>query len=116
MHPPVEDRSKPEVVQPALNLGNWLAFAVACQWLSDLDYVFGEGGGSDTLHFYMTDDRGGLQLKATTKEQLDRVAESFGEEHLQGRPDPIVPLREIRAEKFIADKGYDAIVLCRSPG
>ena len=116
MHRPVEERSAPEVVEPALSCGNWLSFAVACQWVSDLDYVFCPGGGSDILGFYMSDDSTGLQLRAATGEQLSRERHSYGEERLQGEPDPVVPLRQIRAEDFSADGSYDAIVLCRSPG
>jgi hypothetical protein len=46
MHRPVAERSLAEVVAPAINFSNWLAFAVACRWVADIDYVFGEGGGS----------------------------------------------------------------------
>jgi hypothetical protein len=115
MHRPVEERSLPEVVEPALGFGNWLAFAVACQWVSDLDYVFCPGGGDDVLGLYMSDDPKGLQLRAATMEQLRQHWSSGGDEPLQGEPDPVVPICKIRAEDFSADGSYDAIVLCRSP-
>lgn len=43
-----------------LNDGNWLAFALACGWLSELTYVFnseneGEGRPGDLLNFLMKD-------------------------------------------------------------
>jgi hypothetical protein len=115
MHRPVEERSLPEVVEPALGFGNWLAFAVACQWVSDLDYVFCPGGGDDVLGLYMSDDPKGLQLRAATMEQLRQHWSSGGDEPLQGEADPVVPICKIRAEDFSADGSYDAIVLCRSP-
>lgn len=115
MYRPVAERSAPEVVGPGLTFGNWLAFAVACQWVSDLDYVFGPGGGSDMLSFHMSDDFAGLQLKAATREQVEHALHRI--ERLQGEHlDPVVPLRQIRAEDFTSDAPYDAIVLCRSPG
>lgn len=116
MHRPVHERSAPAVVEPAIAFGNWLAFAVACQWISDLDYVFPPGGGSDMLGFHMSDDFAGLQMKAATKEQLDRALHCGGQDRLQGVPDPVIPLRQLRAEEFSTDGQYHAIVLCRSPG
>lgn len=116
MYRPVDERSSPEAVEPAMNFSNWLAFAVACQWISDIDYVFGPGGGSDMLGFHMSDDFSGLQLKAATKAQLDHVLYR-SDARLQGEHrDPLVPLRQVRADDFTADAPYDAIVLCRSPG
>ena len=116
MYRPVPERSAPEVVAPGLTFGNWLAFAVACRWVSDLDYVFGAGGGSDMVGFHMSDDFSGLQMKAATREQVE-YALHRPEERLQGEHrDPVVPLRQIRAEDFTAEAPYDAVVLCRSPG
>jgi hypothetical protein len=113
MHLPVAQRSAPDAVDPALDFGNWLAFAVACQWISDLDYVFCPGGGSDMFPYYMTEDGTGVQIRAATVEQLRDAQRG---EPMQGVPDPVVPVRQIRAEEFRVDGAYDAIVLCRSPG
>lgn len=111
---PVEQRSASEVVQHELGFGNWLAFAAACQWVNDLDYVFCPGGGSDLMPFHLSTDRQYLELKAATREQLKRAQHSG--EPLQGDPDPRIPLRQIRAEEFGAEGSYDAIVLSQSPG
>ena len=93
MHRPVRERSEPDVVAPAINCGIWLAFAVACQWVSELEYDFCPGGGSDMLGFHMRNDLAGLQIKAATTAQLARAVHSFEEERLQGEPGPVVPLQ-----------------------
>lgn len=116
MHRPAAERYEDAVIKHCINFGNWLAFAVACQWVHDLDYVFGVGGGSDIPGPYLNEDFTGLQFRAATVAELDRQIRSIGVERLTGPPDPVVPLRQVRAEEFAANGPYDTIVLCRSPG
>lgn len=115
MQRPVADRSAPDAVEPAINFSNWLAFAVACRWISDLDYVYGPGGGSDMFPFHMNDDHTGLEMKAATREQIDSAL-NRGTPLRSEHADPIVPLRQIREEEFQSEGRYDAITVCRSPG
>ena len=45
LHMPAEDRSDPRRLEES----NYLAFAIACRWIHDLDYVFCDGGGGDVF-------------------------------------------------------------------
>lgn len=48
---PVADRASPEAGPHNLSDGNFLTFAIACRWISELQYVYNKGGGSDLLRF-----------------------------------------------------------------
>jgi hypothetical protein len=50
-----KDRQYPSVGPSGLNDGNHLAFAIACHWIADLVYIYGEGGGGDELTLVMED-------------------------------------------------------------
>lgn len=115
MYRPVEERGDPEVIGDGMTCGNWLTYAVACRWVSDIDYVFCPGGGSDLLGFHLSDDFNGIQLKAASEDELRHALNSVT--RLKGEHrDPVVPLRQVRRDEFQADAPYDAIVLSRSPG
>lgn len=117
MRLPVGERSSPENLVPELNFSNWLAFAVASRWVGELVYVFPPGGGGDLFPLYTTANGNDLQLMPWTRAQIDqRLHGGFRETPVEGVAEPVVPVRQIRAEEFTGDGEYDAIVLCRSPG
>lgn len=49
LHCDLKDRSNPKIGPGGLGDGNYLAFAIACRWISTIDYVFPPGGGDDVL-------------------------------------------------------------------
>jgi hypothetical protein len=114
----VDDRRFPRVEYVGLGDGNFLAFAIACHWISSLEYVFGDGGGSDELHHFMEnfDQRAAnVQLKQTTLAELRRTRGSPGEWPTITRFEPKVPYRALRNDQYVADAPFDFICLTRSP-
>ena len=60
----------PPTGKTGLTEGNFLLFAIACRWINDLEYVYGEGGGEDELPCVMQGfDRSAdhVQLAAMTE-------------------------------------------------
>lgn len=117
LHEPPEDRQYPSAGPSGLNDGNHLAFAIACRWIADLVYVYGEGGGGDELTLVMEGfDHAAshVQLATLTRQQIDSYL------HRQGKPipehiEPAVPYRSTRWEKFLAEGAFDFVCLTRSP-
>lgn len=115
---PVEDRVDPAAGE--VNDGNWLAFAVACRWLSDLTYVRngadGERRPGDLFPYYMENfdlDASNLELNAMTREQLERRLHD--QEYTIASVEPKVPLRHMSWGEFTASEPFDVICLARSP-
>lgn len=112
-----EERQNPIVGPSGLNDGNHLAFAIACRWISDLVYVYGQGGGSDELTLVMEGferSASNIQLATLTQQQIDRYL------HRQGKPtpehlEPAVPYWSTYWEAFSAQAPFDFVCLTRSP-
>jgi hypothetical protein len=117
LYEPVEVRAHPRVGFSGLNDGNFLLFAIACRWISDLVYVFGEGGGDDELPYALQGFQrpaDNVQLAAMPRTEIDRLLHRRGEpvgDHLE----PAVPYRSTRWEQFELDGPFDFICLTRSP-
>jgi hypothetical protein len=114
---PPEDRQYPALGPLGLNDGNHLAFAIACRWISDLIYVYGEGGGGDELTLVMEGfDRAAshVQLATLTRQQIERYLRRQGKP-IPAHLEPAVPYRSIRWEKFLAQGPFDFVCLTRSP-
>lgn len=112
----VEDRQNPIVGSSGLNDGNHLAFAIACRWIGDLVYVYGEGGGSDELSLVMEgfDQRAtNVQLPAMAEAELDKLVHQRGDP-VVSRLEPPVPYRSTRREDYRADAPFDFVCLTRS--
>jgi hypothetical protein len=116
LHLPPEERTYPRTGPEGLNDTNQLSFAIACRWISDLTYVYCDGGGSDELGAVMQnfDVRANhVQLARLTRVELDRL--------VNRRPptevdlEPPVPYRSVHWESFRADRPYDFVCLTRSP-
>lgn len=92
-------------------------FAIACQWINDLVYVFGEGGGDDELPYALEGFRKpaeSIQLAAMHRTEIDKLLHRHGEpfaDHLE----PSVSYRSTRWEQFKASGPFDFICLTRSP-
>jgi hypothetical protein len=114
------DRAYPVEGDDHLDDGSFLAFAIACRWLSDLTYVFGEGGGDDVLFLFREgfDPKAErLQLSAMAKRELERVTGVTGRrgEGVVDRREPAIPFREVKWPSFQSEKPFDFVCLARSP-
>ncbi|OZC91750.1 hypothetical protein CH254_04530 [Rhodococcus sp. 06-412-2C] len=99
--------------------GNFLLFAIACRWISDLSYIYGDGGGSDELRFVMQGfnlESDSIQLACMSPKELSAMVSSP-----RGRPpsiehlEPAVPYNSQNWRNFQADQPYDFVCLTRSP-
>jgi hypothetical protein len=111
------DRQHPLTGMTGLNDGNHLAFAIACRWIAELVYVYGEGGGSDELSFVMQghDRRADhVQLAAMSQQELD-VLRHRHEPPTKAELEPAVPYRSTRWQEFWTDGPFDYVCLTRSP-
>jgi hypothetical protein len=107
----------PESPAYGLGDGNFLAFAAACRWIAELDYVFNDEGGDDVPVIHMEDfdiEAPHLELKAADMKDLRRAA-------IAGNLPPVVyiepriPFNQVAWRDFHADSPFNAITLSRSP-
>lgn len=120
---PAKDRTNPlRGGDCGLADGNWLVFAVACRWLSDLTYVHvgDDEDPGDLMVPIMAGfdlDAENIELAAMTKEAMRAWIESPATKsppaltHLE----PRVPLRCVHWQRYEADAPFDFICLTRSP-
>jgi hypothetical protein len=98
--------------------GNYLAFAVACRWISDLVYVSHTGGRGDVLPHLMErfdQDAAHIQLAAVSESDLRAncvTPQNLKPDHLE----PPVPFSSSACHEFHADEPFDVVCLARSPG
>lgn len=112
----VADRTNPEAGTYGLGDGNFLAFAIACRWLSELTYVYNRGGGRDLLYYHMEDyefDAAHVELKAVRAEEFKRAI--GGRKPEVAHREPLVPFTQTRWDTFDAPYPFDGICLARSP-
>lgn len=114
----VEDRTRPEEAPDRMWDGNFLSFAIACRWISDLTYVYNdEFGGRDLLHLHMRDydrDADALQLKVIPPDELRRNRRPDSKpEH--SYLEPAVRFERSYWRDFQASEPFEMIFLTRSP-
>ena len=113
MHRPPEKRVDPG---DALGDGNFLAFAVACRWVADITYVYGEGGGSDVMPYLMEDyDPRASHICIPALTLADKEALMSWNKPKVERREPRVPFQMTRWETWRTEGEFDAVSLCRSP-
>jgi hypothetical protein len=97
--------------------GNHLAFAVANRWISELDYVFSEGGGDDLAPYLMEgfdSHADHIHLTPVTTADIERL--QHGRRPNPTVPqEPRVPLRRVQGKQYQTDQPFDFICLTRSP-
>lgn len=121
LHQPVERRWYPkENARSSLNPANYLAFAIACRWISRLTFVIHPLWRYDLVTYYFKDyyvPTGQLQFKIYDKKRLNR---KYKKKFYETTPDAleplIVPLDRIRLWKFKNQKPISLIILSQSPG
>ncbi len=98
--------------------GSYLAYACACEWVSDLTYVHSDEGGRDLHTFHLKGwhpSADALQFKALTASQLDNVTRLERPERPATHLGPEIPFRHMNWRSYTADEPFDVIVVCRSP-
>lgn len=119
---PLADRYEPQRTNEGLNLGSWLAYALAAELISDLTYVYPAGYGDDLppIYFPRGDKRAGfIEMKAYIRTGLpmNGSVPDYHELYLL-EPDvalPQVPFRMVTLDDYAADAPFSAGLLCRSP-
>jgi hypothetical protein len=111
-----EARRNPHTGDGALSDGNYLTFAIACRWLSDLVFVFNEGRIEDIPHYLMDGFDAGaahLRMPAINYEDLNErmVVTDCPVEHFE----PRVPFTALPFEEFETQEPFDFVSLARSP-
>lgn len=113
-----EEKPLPENVNGFLTSGSYLAFALACGWLSELTFVHHtEWPDNDDLmwiHFKDYDDQSGfIQLKAYRNEDISV-------DYIRHNPptltEPEIPITICPVQDYRAVAAFDVATLCQSPG
>jgi hypothetical protein len=112
---PPERRQYPEYGVNKLTDGSFVAFAAACRWLSEIDYVFSPQGGSD-LHPYLMEgfdpEAEAIQLAALTPAEFRALRD--GEEPDVETDEPRIPVRQAPRGDFHATMPYDFVCIAHS--
>jgi len=113
-----QDRRHPRTGSDGLGDGTYLAFAIACRWVAEIEYVFPAGGGDD-LHPYLMEhfDPFGdtIRLTALTEAQFAPMNTiQFERPDVESR-EPRVPIHRIPGKDFRANGPFDFVFLARSP-
>lgn len=123
---PVNLRAYPKKLNGSegLSSGNFLAFAIACRWISELNYITNLEWNEDVpwFPFKNYDIRSGaIQLKQFAKEQFDEIEMGISD-MINGAKrtvplleEPVVPFTKIDFRDFASDGRYDFILLTQSP-
>lgn len=126
---PLEDRRDPRIGDDALGDGNYLAFAIANRWISELIYVIG-GRYEDSddemdyawqpgdllPYLFENFDLWTRTLRLPTLERRNLLDNLLSTERL--RPlslEPAVPFQWMVCNEFRATEPFDVICLARSP-
>lgn len=115
-------RLNPKRANQGLNLGSWLAYAMAAEFVSDLTYVYPAGYGDDLppIHFLNADRSSGfVEMKSYTRAGLP-MSGSVVDYHalLKLPPDSAlapVPFRMVTLDDYVAKNSFDVGLLCQSP-
>lgn len=113
VHLPPERR--PATAAARVGDGDYLAHAIGCRWINDLDYVYNRGGGSDVHpYFWENFDRhcSTIRLAALTEEDIQTLFSRETPTVTYG--EPRVPLRQIRSEAYTSSAAFDLMFLAHS--
>jgi hypothetical protein len=108
-----------------LSSGNFLAFAVACRWITSLNYINNPEWFDDLQWFNFEnfdDEANNLQLKQYSEAQMHQIIYSGGDMRESARAvapqslEPLVPFAKVDFNEFTSDGNYDMVFLTQSPG
>lgn len=119
---PSSRRTNPREGTSGLNEGSYLAFALACEWIDELVYVYhcSLDRPEDLPAFYFNDcnpETGAIQLKQYRPEEIRAAVDAMR------FPGDLVPVRVLDPVPFHAesgsafkdDRGFDFVYLSKSP-
>lgn len=107
-----------------LSSGNYLAFAIACRWISNLKYINNKDWFDDLQPFHFRDfnpESEIIELKKYYDDDIWKMINNgdFYSKALTIKPldlEPPIPFEKIEYENFRNEKTYDYILLTQSPG
>lgn len=119
---PVEERTNPQRGgESGLADGNWLMFAIACRWLSDLTYVHvgdDDGRPGDLLEPIMAGfdlEADHIELASVTRGAMRAYIDDMDIHPPTIHLEPRVRLRCVPWQTYKADAPFDFVCLTRSP-
>jgi hypothetical protein len=116
LHRPFDNRMFPDIEPHKLNPGSYLAFAIACRWVSKITFVLHPKWRNDLtwIHFKDYDTSSGIiQLKKYDPKTLDVLSlEKIKPLELE----PEVPFTMVKSSEYTETEQFSFVVLSRSPG
>jgi hypothetical protein len=117
LHLSLFDRMTPD--ESEIGPGNYLVFAIACRWVSSLNYVHHVDGGDDVMDIHFkdfTEHSGFIQLKrcGSFVEDWDGGYNNVSCKVLS--LEPPVQFGKVAANSYSEREKFDLIVLSKSPG
>ena len=110
---PAEDR--PAAAAARVGDGDYLAYAIGCRWVSELDYVYNEGGGGDVhAYFWENFDKASSTIRLAALTEGDVKARFNLQTPTVAYSEPRVPLPQIRWDAYTSPAPFDLIFLARS--
>ncbi len=126
LHKPILDRFRPKIKGiKGLSEGNFLTFAIACQWLSKLRYVSLKSKPTDIpklifKNFAINGSNDFIQLKRLSEfdviELLNGLEDTVLNRLVDDDIDPAIPFEVVHFLDFQDRVEYDYIFLTQSPG
>lgn len=117
----IDPKDRPYMLQRSkIEPGNFLAFAIACRWIANINWVHhpGQRDGLLIYHFKDYDTKSGLiQLKKLERNVFDDHSMTL----LRKKPtilsvEPVVAFKKTSWKSFKAIVPFDYVVLSKSPG
>lgn len=100
-----------------LNHSNWLAYTLACRWISKLECVFNKEDTDDLFPYYFLDEeRKQVELASIEEKNSSNFFNDFrNNKHLLSHIEPAIPFSFCYWEEFQVEKPFDIVCLTRSP-
>jgi len=104
-----------------LEEGNFLAYAIACRWISSVEYVTHPKWSGRDLHFYhfrnWDDHTRVIEMKAMVKGPFTAALDSYRDYRLTPLAlEPAVPFRTTPGVTYRNTEPFDLAFVCQSPG
>ncbi len=104
-----------------LSPANYLAFVLACRWISSLIYVHHPSGGEDLMPFFFRDfDVASNVIEMRfVPEGMEAAIQAVSRDRLRQLPhllEPAIPFQKISSTQFAATTSFDFVIVCQSPG
>jgi hypothetical protein len=116
-----EYRVRPKEGEAGLGDGNFLAFAIACRWISELTYIYNDEGGRDLMTYHLEGfdpEASNIELKAMEQSEIENLLGLLARKDRPikvDRREPRVPFRHGSWRDFHAERPFDLVCLARSP-